>query len=241
MLSEELRALLERRIRERQETIDILKRRVEVIERIFWPSPFDRYEKLRLLHSIRAFEGWQTRDRERLEEIPPPPPPPRYNIFEYVKYFDVIVVNPKKTPEISFELRGEFTIPVGVDPLSTKVLSLVEDRLKQAFEEWGKPWMKEEREFAPYEIPLVGIRYEPRIVEGRQMGYWAIKEMRGGGIDMRYFRQREDPTLTTYGEEPVGVTGTFSREVEVLIVKYKKGEDIGQWKRKVFVNEEDFM
>jgi len=150
---------------------------------------------------------------------------PRYLLVEYTKYFEVVIVNPDKTPPIRFELRGEFTIPAGLAPDDPRVLTVIEAKLTEAFVEWGKPWehvtkiivsdMKRELELVRGTAPEV---FTPR-AEG---GWWWTTTKRGGGINISYYEQGP----ITYGGEIIEETDTFKTQVEVEIVKYVKNKKV---------------
>jgi len=161
---------------------------------------------------------------------------PKYLLVEYTKFFDVIVRNPLKTPEISFELRGEFTLPAGLDPADSRVLRVIEDKLRGAFEAWGSP-TRETKEFAPYKFPAQpGQRYEVR----EEGGYWRYTTTTVKNIYMENYEQRVGTPYPTYGEETLGETDTFRTVVDVTIAKYKKGRVVDTWETQVSVREDEF-
>jgi len=178
-----------------------------------------------------------THVRMELEKKREALPVAKFRLVEYVKFFDVIVRNSAKTPDISFELRGTFTIPSGLDPADPRVLSVIEDKLAGAFAGWGAT-----RKVAYYQWPPAGPgqRYEPRYVEGVQRGYWFYTGTRT--IHMENYEQREGTPYPKYGEEVAGETDTFISTVTVTIAKYKNKKALkGQtWTTSVTIAEKEF-
>jgi len=200
----------------------------------------ERFEKLQkeldswnrevniLTTQIASVEGELEKKREAY---------PKYLLVEYTKFFDVIVRNPIKTPEISFELRGEFTLAAGLDPADMRVLRVIEDKLRGAFESWGSP-TRESKEFAPYRFPAMpGQRYEVR----EEGGYWRYTTTKVKNIYMEHYEQREGTPYPKYGAEEAEETDVFKTVVEVTIAKYKKGKVVGTpWETRVSVREDEF-
>ncbi|MBA7490881.1 hypothetical protein ES702_01424 [subsurface metagenome] len=161
---------------------------------------------------------------------------PKYLLVEYTKFFDVIVRDPTKTPEISFELRGEFTIPAEIDPADSRVLKVIEDKLRGSFEAWGSP-TRETKEFAPYRFPAMpGQRYEVR----EEGGYWRYTTTTVKNIYMEHYEQREGTPYPTYGAEAIEESDAFRTVVDVTIAKYKKGRVVDTWETRVSVREDEF-
>ena len=226
-----------------------------------------RNEIASLEGSITALKGWQTREKEAVERLEQLQTEltywdkqtltlkeqtsiiegeldkkdealPRYKLVEYTKYFEVIVRRPSQTPPIRFEVRGEFTIPADLENDDPKVISVVEKKLTEAFENWGKPqFRKTVVSNIAYALAMGRGESPAKYSKRAEGGYWKLSGPYGG-INLSDYTE----TAATYGEEEVGITDRFIETVTVIIVKYINMNQVGgPWKETVIVKEEEYM
>lgn len=160
--------------------------------------------------NIRAIED----ELERRAPPPPPPPPPPvgYVEREYTAYLEYPSYRATAhSPEVRFEARGIFTIPVGIDPEDDHVKDVIQDKLIDAI------------------VEISGVRTYVD-AETREV----ITETVAPTINPEAFDKG-----VVVGTEDLGVVSEFTETVSVDIVKYHEMREIQRWRTTVSIGEEE--